>query len=57
VSRKGMTVDRAEFERIKGEYYQYRGWDVLTGRQTRRKLEELDLADVAADLESGGLLA
>ena len=57
VSRKGMTVDREEFERIKGEYYQYRGWDAVTGRQTRRKLEELDLADVAAELESAGLLA
>jgi len=57
VSRKGMTLDRTEFERMKGEYYQLRGWDVVTGRQTRRKLGELDLADVAADLESGGLLA
>ena len=57
VSRKGMTVDRAEFERIKGEYYQLRGWDAVTGKQTRRKLEELDLVDVAGDLESGGLLA
>ena len=57
VSRKGMTLDRDEFERMKGEYYQLRGWDVTTGRQTRRRLEELDLADVAAEMESGGLLA
>jgi aldehyde:ferredoxin oxidoreductase len=57
VSRKGMTLDRAEFERMKGEYYDLRGWDVPTGRQTKRKLEELDLADVAAELESRGLLA
>jgi aldehyde:ferredoxin oxidoreductase len=52
-----MTLDRVEFERIKGEYYGLRGWDAATGRQTRKKLEELDLADVAAVLESGGLLA
>ncbi len=57
VSRKGMTLDRDEFERMKGEYYQLRGWDAVTGRQTRRKLEEIDLADVAAELESRGLLA
>jgi len=52
-----MTLDKAEFERIKGEYYQLRGWAAVTGRQTRRKLEEIDLADVAAELESRGLLA
>ncbi|MDM8000740.1 MAG: aldehyde ferredoxin oxidoreductase N-terminal domain-containing protein [Dehalococcoidia bacterium] len=57
VSRKGLTLDRAEFERMKKQYYQLRGWDPVTGRQTRRKLEELGLADVAADLESRDLLA
>jgi aldehyde:ferredoxin oxidoreductase len=57
VSRKGMTLDRAKFEDMKGEYYQLRGWDVLTGRQTKRKLEQLGLSDVAAGLASQGLLA
>jgi aldehyde:ferredoxin oxidoreductase len=57
VSMKGVTLDRDGFERMKGEYYELRGWDALTGRQTRRKLENLDLKDVAADLESRGLLA
>ena len=56
-SRKGMTLDRAEFERMKGEYYLLRGWDVPSGRQTKTKLEELDLADVASELGSRGLLA
>jgi aldehyde:ferredoxin oxidoreductase len=56
-SRKGMTLDKAEFERVKGEYYQLRGWDVPTGRQTRWKLEELGLADVADELERRRLLA
>ncbi len=51
-----MTLDRNEFEWMKGEYYRLRGWDVTTGKQTRRKLEELDLAGVAVDLESRGLL-
>ena len=57
VSRKGMTLDRSEFERMKGEYYLLRGWDVPSGRQTKTKLEELDLADVASELGSRGLLA
>jgi len=57
VSRKGMTLDRSEFERMKGEYYLLRGWDVPSGRQTKTKLEELDLADVAGELGSRGLLA
>jgi aldehyde:ferredoxin oxidoreductase len=52
-----MTLDRSEFERMKGEYYELRGWDIATGRQKRRKLEELDLADVANKLEASGLLA
>ena len=56
-SRKGMTLDRAEFERMKGEYYLLRGWDVPSGRQNKTKLEELDLADVAGELGSRGLLA
>ena len=31
-------------------YYRLRGWDVNTGFQTRAKLEELELMDVAEDL-------
>jgi len=43
VTRKGKTIDRNEFEKMKDEYYQLRGWDVPTGLQTRKKLEELGL--------------
>jgi aldehyde:ferredoxin oxidoreductase len=57
VSRKGAVVDRREFEKMKDEYYQLRGWDVATGLQTRRTLEKLGLAEVARDLEGRGLLA
>jgi aldehyde:ferredoxin oxidoreductase len=56
-SRKGMVVDRKEFEKIKNEYYQIRGWDVSTGFQKKAKLEELNLGEVAQKLESEGLLA
>ncbi len=55
-SRKGMVVDREQFERMKDEYYGIRGWDVRTGLQKRARLEELGLGDVAAELERQGLL-
>jgi aldehyde:ferredoxin oxidoreductase len=56
VTRKGKTIDRAEFEKMKDEYYQLRGWDVPTGLQTRKKLEELGLRNVCGELEKQGLL-
>jgi aldehyde:ferredoxin oxidoreductase len=45
------------FEPVLDEYYQWRGWDVKSGLQTRAKLEELDLGDVADVLEADGALA
>jgi aldehyde:ferredoxin oxidoreductase len=57
ISRKGAVVDREAFEKMKDEYYQLRQWDVATGLQTRSKLEDLDLKEVAEDLEQRGLLA
>jgi aldehyde:ferredoxin oxidoreductase len=57
VVRKGKTVDRAEFERMKDEYYALRGWDVASGLQTKKKLEELKLGFVAGEMERLGLLA
>jgi aldehyde:ferredoxin oxidoreductase len=57
ISRKGSVVVREEFEKMKDEYYQLRGWDVATGLQSRAKLEELGLRDIADDLEQRGLIA
>jgi aldehyde:ferredoxin oxidoreductase len=54
--RKGMVVDRDEFEKMKSEFYQIRGWDVATGLQKMAKLEELGLSDVARKLEVERLL-
>jgi aldehyde:ferredoxin oxidoreductase len=51
ISRKGAVVDRQKFEEMKSEYYQLRGWDVESGLQTKRKLKELGLDDVATKLE------
>ena len=55
-SRKGAVVDREKFERMKDEYYELRGWDVKTGLQTRRQLEELGLSEIADDLKKRSLL-
>jgi len=56
ISRKGEIFDRNEFERLKEEYYSLRGWDRETGLQTFAKLRELDLEDIALDLNRLGLI-
>ena len=50
----GQVVD---LEPMLLRYYELRGWDGESGLPTRRKLLELDLADIADELESKGLLA
>jgi len=42
---------------VKDEYYPLRGWDVATGLQTRARLEDLGLGDVAKGLEQKKLIA
>ncbi|NQT48335.1 MAG: hypothetical protein HQ578_05110 [Chloroflexi bacterium] len=54
--RRGALADKDDFERTRREYYQLRGWDVATGLQTRAKLEDLELEDIARDLEQRGLV-
>jgi aldehyde:ferredoxin oxidoreductase len=56
-SRKGMVIDREEFEDMKTEYYRLRGWDPVTGLQKKEQLEELGLADTVDDLNKYELLA
>ena len=56
VSRMGAVVDQEKFEKLKDEYYKLRGWNVGSGYQTRETLENLDLKDIANDLEQGKLL-
>jgi aldehyde:ferredoxin oxidoreductase len=55
ISRKGAVVDRVQFEKMKDEYYELRGWDVPTGLQTVSLLSSLGLQEVAADLLQRGL--
>ena len=47
----GWKLDRAEVETALDTYFEVCGWDVQTGNPTRTKLEELDLAWVADQLE------
>ncbi|UCF99345.1 MAG: hypothetical protein JSV89_07350 [Spirochaetaceae bacterium] len=56
-SRLGSRIDMGEYIRLREEYYELRGWDVPSGLQTRAGLQELDLPEVAEELEAGGLLA
>jgi len=56
ISRQGQVVDRSEFERMKGEYYELRGWDVESGLQRRVKLEALGLGYVADGLAKDKLV-
>jgi aldehyde:ferredoxin oxidoreductase len=56
ISRKGEVVERGAFERMKSEYYELRGWNVQTGLPTGERLKDLQLTDVADDLNKRGLL-
>jgi aldehyde:ferredoxin oxidoreductase len=55
-SRKGAVVGRGEFEKMKSEYYELRGWDVASGLLTEAGLNSLELSDIAGDLSKRGLL-
>jgi len=41
-------------DKLLDEYYEYHGWDKTTGLQTRKKLDELGMQDVAGVLEKEG---
>jgi len=56
ITKKGTVVDREKFAQMMGEYYELRGWD-KNGLQTRRKLAELGLEDIAEGLAQRGLVA
>jgi len=54
--KKDAVIEREKFEEMKREFYQLRGWDATTGLQTKTKLEELELGDIAEDLRQRGLV-
>jgi aldehyde:ferredoxin oxidoreductase len=55
-SRQGEAIKREAFENLKSDYYGLRGWDITSGLQTKTKLQELGLEDIAKELEGLGLL-
>jgi aldehyde:ferredoxin oxidoreductase len=54
ISRLGKVLDRDEFEKMKDNYYQLRGWDIDTGFPTGERLRALGLGDIIHDLEKYG---
>jgi aldehyde:ferredoxin oxidoreductase len=52
----GITLDEGKFIRSLDEYYRLRGWDVAAGWPAREKLDELDLNDIADELDRTELL-
>jgi aldehyde:ferredoxin oxidoreductase len=57
VSALGATVSRADFETVMNDYYNVRGWDPASGLLTRQGLVDLELEDLACELDGRGLLA
>jgi aldehyde:ferredoxin oxidoreductase len=51
ISKLGAVVNREEFEKMKEEYYQLRGWDPRTGFQKKDTLLKLDLGDIVEPLK------
>ena len=54
ISRRGKTLDRDVFERMRKEFYGLRKWDTESGLQKTVTLERLGLSDLVQDLKSGG---
>ncbi|NIS70352.1 MAG: hypothetical protein GTO12_15840 [Proteobacteria bacterium] len=53
---RNKELTRDDVEKMFDDYYDERGWDIEKGIPTRQKLEDLDLKDVATDLEGRGLI-
>jgi aldehyde:ferredoxin oxidoreductase len=50
VSRKGAISSLEDFEQLKDEYYQLRGWNVATGMPMWESLRKLGLQDVTISI-------
>lgn len=56
VSVKGNTLNRGDFEQMRRQYYEMRGWDPDTGLQKKEVFERLGMPDVYKELESQNLV-
>jgi len=50
------TLTRADVEHLLDDYYDERGWDIVSGCPSRSKMRQLGLDYVISDLEKAGLL-
>jgi aldehyde:ferredoxin oxidoreductase len=55
-SAAGFQIGREKWDRLLDEYYEMHNWDKETGFPTRECLEELDLEEIADDLEKADKL-
>jgi len=53
----GAVVERKKFETILEEYYEARGFDPVTGLQTRKGLQRLGLGNILKDLLARGKIS
>lgn len=44
------VITREEAEKLLDSYYEEKGWDISSGKPSRKKLEEMGLSQVASDL-------
>lgn len=56
ISKIGAVLKKEDFEQMKSDYYELRGWEVSSGFPTKGRLAALQLEDVAADLADRGLV-
>ena len=56
VSKEGAVVDKQDFEILKDEYYDLRGWDIESGLPKADTLQQFDMKDIADDLNERGLI-
>jgi len=53
---EGEILTKEGWDFMLDEYYRFSGWDKKTGYQLRKCLEDLDLKEVADDLDKVGRL-
>jgi len=53
---KGEHIDKNSWSKLLDEYYSLKGWDVKSGWQTDKCLEDLELTEVKKQLEKAGRL-
>jgi aldehyde:ferredoxin oxidoreductase len=56
LSRRDCTLGRDEFQQMRKEFYELRGWDQDTGLQKSAMLRDLGLDDITDDLSRLGLV-